>query len=134
MSKQQETITFGLHLTLEAYHCNKEILDDANKLYKLLDELPTFLEMHKMIKPYIVATEGNNLKDPGGWSGFVLIEESHISFHTFVKRKFVTLDIYSCKEFDINAAVEYIKKFFKSDDVEYNVEKRGLRYPAENID
>src|SRR3989344_3263678 len=99
---------------MDAYDCDKKVLDDANLLYKLLDELPTKLGMRKMIKPYIVSTEGNNAKDPGGWSGFVLIEESHISFHTFVKRGFVTIDIYSCKQFDTEIAVEYLKKFFKS--------------------
>lgn len=135
MAKQsKKTITFGLHLMVDAYDCDPKVLGDANLLYKLLDTLPTELKMRKMIKPYIVSTEGNNIKDPGGWSGFVLIEESHISFHTFVRRGFVTIDIYSCREFDTKAAIAYLKKFFKTKNVEYIVEKRGKKYPAENIE
>lgn len=131
---RKKTITFGMHLMIDAYNCNPKVLNDANLLYKLLDELPNKLGMRKMIKPYIVSTEGNNAKDPGGWSGFILIEESHLSFHTFVKRRFVTIDIYSCKEFNTTDAISYLKKFFKTKDLEIITEKRGTRYPAENID
>lgn len=135
MSKQsKKTITFGLHLMVDAYDCDQKVLANANLLYKLLDSLPTELGMRKMIKPYIVSTEGNNIKDPGGWSGFILIEESHISLHTFVKRGFVTIDVYSCKEFDIKIALKYLKKVFKTSNLEYIVEKRGKKYPAENIE
>lgn len=134
LRKNKKTIVFGLHLMVDAYNCNKKILNDANLLYKFLDDLPTTLGMRKMIKPYIVSTEGNNIKDPGGWSGFVLIEESHISFHTFVKRKFVTIDIYSCKEFDTKVAINYLKKLFTTKDMEVIIEQRGKKYPAENVD
>jgi S-adenosylmethionine decarboxylase len=89
--------------------------------------------MKPMIKPYIVRTPGNNAHDPGGWSGFILIEESHISFHTFVKRGFVTVDIYTCKSFDTDLAIKSLKKFFKTEKVETIVEVRGKNYPNENI-
>lgn len=125
---------FGKHLTLELYGCSPEVLNDATRLYKALDELPAKIKMTKLTLPYLVFTPGNNEKDPGGWSGFVIIMESHISLHTFVKRRFVTIDVYSCSDFDENIAVHYFKEIFRSDDAEYNVEVRGTRYPEENID
>lgn len=125
---------FGVHLMLEAYNCSPRMLRDANIAYKILDELPEKIHMTKMTLPYVVFTPGNDHKDPGGWSGFVIIQESHISLHTFVKRRFVTVDVYSCKEFDTKVTVEYLKKIFKTDEIEYKVEIRGKRYPQENID
>jgi S-adenosylmethionine decarboxylase len=125
--------SFGLHLMFDAYDCDPKVLDDANRLYDLLDSLPPHLKMRPMIKPYIVRTPGNGTHDPGGWSGFVLIEESHISFHTFVRRHFVTVDIYTCKSFDTDLAIKLLKKFFKTDKVETIVEVRGKKYPSENI-
>lgn len=125
---------FGPHLMLEAYNCPPEVLNDANLAYKILDELPEKIGMNKLIKPYVVFAEGNNSKDPGGWSGFVIIQESHISLHTFIKRRFVTIDVYSCKNFDTDFAIEYFKKAFKTNDVEFIIEQRGKRYPNENID
>src|ERR1700730_10959875 len=71
-----KNIPFGLHLMFDAYDCDPNVLDDANLLYDLLDNLPPKLGMRPMIKPYIVRTPGNDKRDPGGWSGFVLIEES----------------------------------------------------------
>jgi len=119
---------------LEAYNCPPEVLNDANLAYKILDELPEKIGMHKLIKPYVVFAEGNEKKDPGGWSGFVIIQESHVSLHTFIKRRFVTVDVYSCRDFDTDFAIEYFKKMFKTDDVDFVIEQRGKRYPEENID
>lgn len=132
MSKNPQ-IPFGLHLMFDAYDCDPQSLDDANLLYNLLEKLCKDLKMRPMIKPYIVRTPGNNKRDPGGWSGFILIEESHISFHTFVKRKFVTVDIYTCKNFDTALAVKGLKDFFKTNNTETIVEVRGKNYPPENL-
>ncbi len=55
----------------------------------------------------------------------VIIQESHIALHTFAKRGYVTLDVYSCKEFDTEVALQYFKDVFKSDDVEFKLETRG---------
>jgi S-adenosylmethionine decarboxylase len=124
---------FGLHFMLDMYKCDPDLLDDANYLYKVLDDLPNQINMKKMIKPYLVTTPGNGKKDPGGWSGFVMIEESHISLHTFVKREFVTIDVYSCRQFDTEKTLLFFKDRFKSDDVELYVQKRGMKYPSQNI-
>lgn len=133
-SKKQEFSPFGMHLMLDGYNCAKEPLADANVLYDLLDKLPEKIGMTKMTKPYLVSTEGNNEKDPGGWSGFVLIEESHVSIHTFIKRRFFTFDLYSCKEFDANLVITYLKKLFKTDDLDFEIEERGKKYPSGNLD
>jgi len=126
--------SFGLHLMLDAYNCSPDVLNDANVVYKILDELPAVIGMHKLIKPYVLHAEGNNAKDPGGWSGFVIIAESHISIHTFVKRRFITADVYSCKYFDAEKALAYFKNKFCTDDVEYYIQERGKKYPPQNID
>lgn len=131
--KISKDLPFGMHLMFDAYDCDPNVLDDANVLYDLLDGLPGKLGMKPMIKPYVVKTPGNDKRDPGGWSGFVLIEESHISFHTFVKKKFVTVDIYTCKAFDAKLAAKELKQFFKTDDAEIIVETRGKKYPSKNL-
>ena len=123
---------FGMHLMFDAYDCDPAVLNNSNLLYDFLDELPQKLKMRAMIKPYIVKTPGNNKHDPGGWSGFILIEESHISFHTFVKRGFVTVDIYTCKKFNSKVAISYLNNFFKTKEAEIIIEQRGKNYPEKN--
>lgn len=134
--KDTSTVKFGEHLIFDAYGCNPEKLGDMELCYDVINELVNMADMKKMTEPMLIKSEGNLVlggKDPGGFSGFVIIEESHISIHTFVKRGFVTIDLYSCKEFPSEGIVEYLKKTFESK--EENVVKldRGLKYPAENI-
>ncbi len=133
-SSSSKNPPFGMHLMLDGYDCDSKPLSDANVVYNLLDKLPEKIGMTKMTAPYVVFTEGNNERDPGGWSGFVLIEESHISIHTFVRRKFFTFDLYSCKEFDEKIVVKYLKSLFKTKDIEYTVEERGKKYPDKNLE
>lgn len=129
-----ENMPFGLHLTLDIYNCDPETLNDPNLVKKMLNELPEMLEMRKMMEPVVMFAQPNGKRDPGGYSGFVMIQESHISIHTFIKRRFVTADVYSCKEFDAEKAVGYFKNGFDTTDADVAIEKRGLRYPSEDID
>lgn len=132
--KKRKQAPFGIHLMLDIYNCSAEVLNDQNLVYDLLDSLPEKIGMRKLIKPHVVFAKANKIRDPGGWSGFVLIQESHVSLHTFIKRRFVTADVYSCKKFNTKKVMNYFKKVFKTKDIEFYVETRGKKYPTEDID
>ena len=69
--------------------------------------------MHAINEPVVVEVGPKNRKDPGGLSGFVMIAESHISFHTFPKRGFVTIDVYTCQnELDTDKLTREFTDFF----------------------
>ncbi|MFV0385583.1 S-adenosylmethionine decarboxylase, partial [Paracoccus sp. (in: a-proteobacteria)] len=73
-------------------------------------------------------------KDPGGLSGFVMIAESHISFHTFPGRGFVTIDLYTCQcDLDRDAVTSRLMDAFQLEDADIYVQERGLRYPVADI-
>lgn len=127
-----ETINFGEHFTLDGYGGDKELLNTESLVLQCLNELPEKLDMHKLADPVVYFAKGNNGKDPGGWSGFVVIEESHISIHTFPGRRFVSIDVYTCRNgMDCAFIEQYFKSAFKLTDTETNFLKRGTRYPAE---
>lgn len=129
-----DTMKFGVHMLFDGYNCDPEKLANKKFLTELLHELPEALKMHALLEPTVLEVGELNEKDPGGISGFVLIAESHISFHTFPKRGFVTADIYTCQdELDTKTAVNYLKKAFGTDDADISVTDRGVRYPANNI-
>jgi S-adenosylmethionine decarboxylase len=129
-----ETIQFGEHLTLDGYGGDLEALNSKERVYEFLDKLPGMLDMIKMGEPVLYHSEGNDLKDPGGWTGVVVIAESHISVHTFAKRGFVSADVYTCKNgMNNDLIIDFFKKQFKVEDVETHFIKRGVRYPAQNI-
>jgi S-adenosylmethionine decarboxylase len=84
--------------------------------------------MTKIMPPYVFTYHGA-VEDDWGVSGIVLIAESHISIHTFPDKGFVTLDIFSCRDFDIDAAIEYFSSVFHPESYDKQVLMRGREFP-----
>ncbi len=125
---------FGEHLTIDGYGGDKKKLNSKKIVLFCLKDLVQKIGMKMLAKPQVYLASGNNIKDPGGWSGFVIIEESHVSIHTFPERRFVSIDIYTCKNgLDKDMIINYFKKAFDLEDTETNFIKRGTRYPANNL-
>jgi S-adenosylmethionine decarboxylase len=132
--EKKETCNFGEHYMLDCYGGDYDRLNDKDLVMLALVELPHQLGMTRLSDPYVFEAQDNDIKDPGGWSGFVVIAESHISIHTFPARKFVSIDAYTCRN---GLDREFIKKYFTEifgiAEIEENFVKRGTRYPAQNI-
>lgn len=128
------TIHFGEHLMIDGYGGDENKLNDKELVLFCLNDLLDKTGMHPLSSPEVYFAKGNELKDPGGWTGFVVIEESHISIHTFPKRKFVSIDVYTCKNgLETDSIIKYFTEKFDLQDVETNFVKRGTRYPAHNL-
>jgi S-adenosylmethionine decarboxylase len=123
-------IGFGPHLMLDGYGCDKGKLQDLNLIYRILDELPSRIGMTKIMPPYVFKYGGLKPED-WGLSGFVLITESHISVHTFPEKSFVSVDVFSCRPFDLEFAGSYFKEAFGMEKVECNVLDRGTEFPKD---
>lgn len=125
---------FGEHFTIDGYNGNPLFLNDKNVIFSVLNDLPNILGMHPLSTPIVLEAPDNQIKDPGGFSGFVIIAESHISLHTFPKRKFISADVYTCRNgLDTGLVSEYFKKTFELENMEVNYIKRGLNYPSQNL-
>lgn len=120
---------FGEHLTIDGYGGSTEKLDSEKLVLQCLNELPEKLGMHKLSEPVVYRAPGNDKKDPGGWSGFVVIEESHISIHTFPGTKFLSADVYTCKNgMDNDFILSFFKSTFGLQEIEHNFITRGKKY------
>jgi S-adenosylmethionine decarboxylase len=125
---------FGLHLMFDGYDADPARLADADALARLLQDAPARLGMHAIAPAVVVSVGPMNAKDPGGVSGFVLIAESHISFHTFPARRFVTADVYTCRdEIDRPAVEALLAAAFGARRFDTFVQDRGLSYPLEDV-
>ena len=120
---------FGPHLLLEAYGSPREKLIDVGKISSLLDILPEKLEMTKIMPPYVFKYDGGEVKEDWGISGVVLIAESHIALHTFPEKEFFTLDIFSCKDFDVRFAVDFVLDILEPVHFDETVLTRGREFP-----
>jgi S-adenosylmethionine decarboxylase len=119
---------FGVHLMVDGYGCDRSALEDINLIYDFLDDYPARMEMTKIMPPYVFRYNGVVAED-WGISGFVLIAESHISIHTFPEKGYFSLDMFSCKPFDTEQAVEVLKQRFQMQKYEMKVLDRGQEFP-----
>lgn len=119
---------------IDGYRGNQKKLNNKKLVEKILSDLPRKLKMHIVMGPVVRFIKGNDKKDPGGYSGFVVIAESHISVHTFPARRFVSADVYTCTdELSKNFIIKYFKKSFDLKNMEINFVKRGTKYPLNDF-
>jgi S-adenosylmethionine decarboxylase len=98
-----------MHLIIDGYSSNQQILQDEVFLRQMLDSIPTLIGMTKISEPFVFRYVGDEPKE-WGISGFVFIAESHISFHTFVERSYINIDVFSCRNFDTKQAIKHFKE------------------------
>ena len=121
---------FGTHLMVDGYGGDEARLRDMDGLYRFLDEYPEKMGMTKIMPPYVFRYVGSKPED-WGLSGVVLIAESHISVHTFPDKGYVSVDFFSCKRFDTDAAAREVESVFKLKKLEINSIDRGREFPKD---
>ena len=132
---RQEPMThFGEHVTYDGYGCKPELLDSKTVVSEALIDLVDELGMTRLGGPEIYAAPANAIKDPGGWTGVVVLQESHISVHTFPARAFLSADVYTCQSgLDVELIRYFLQQRFRATDDEVNFLKRGTRYPTSDL-
>ena len=98
-------------LVVEGYP-TQAITDQQIKGY--LSRLSTEIDMHKLIDPV------THLSDQFGWAGWIHWETSGAHFYAWEQpRLFFSVDIYTCKAFDPQAATDFTKSFFNATEIVY---------------
>ena len=116
-----------MHLIVDGYGGDLKVMEDPDALLRFLDEYPDAIGMTKITPPQVYTYAGRKSED-NGLSGFVLIAESHISVHTFPGRKYINIDVFSCKEFDAEKALNELRATFSLETVRSWILDRGLEY------
>lgn len=119
---------FGPHLTIDASGCDRKKLVNQLAIYRLLNELPARIGMTKMTLPYVVEWLDKWATTPG-YSGFVMLAESHVSIHTFPDSDYVFIDIFSCRGFDVEKAKKLLLNAFGAKKATVNLVQRGMDFP-----
>jgi len=126
--------TFGVHMMLDGYDADPVRLADKALIAQLLHRIPAELGMHTIAPAQVVEVGPKNRKDPGGLSGVVMIAESHLSFHTFPARRFLTADLYTCQnDLETGRITLMLQEAFAIREVDVHVQRRGLRFPRANL-
>lgn len=99
------------HIIIDVHNITNSTLTDKVGLEKFLLELPSQIGMNILCGP--IVTHG--IPHNPGLSGFVLIDYSHISVHTFSQTKQALIDIFSCKKYDQKKVTQSVLNYFQVD-------------------
>ncbi|MBY0405727.1 MAG: S-adenosylmethionine decarboxylase, partial [Cyanobacteria bacterium] len=88
----------GPHLMLDCRQCNLDKISDQAYIFQMLNHLPEAIGMTKITQPYVFPYSGLVPEDEGV-TGFVVIAESHLSFHSFIQKDYFIIPTYILETF-----------------------------------
>ncbi|MGY6634963.1 MAG: S-adenosylmethionine decarboxylase [Alkalilacustris sp.] len=119
---------------LDIDHANPARLADPAGLDRVLAGVIAALGMHPIHETALGEVGPKNRKHSRGLSGFAMIAESHISIHTFPRRGFASMDIYTCKSgIDADLVLRLVREGLARVDIDFFRQPRGIRYPLANL-
>ena len=79
----------GRHILIEYYNCDREILKDHELIEKFMCEAAERANA-------TIVTSCFHRFNPWGVSGAVIIQESHLTIHTWPEYGYASVDLYTC--------------------------------------
>ncbi len=116
-----------MHLVIDGYGGNIDKMWDEDLVRNFLYDYPESLDMTRITEPNVLRYDAPKSED-SGVSGFVIIAESHISIHTFPRKDYINIDIFSCQAFNHEQALEDVKETFGLTEVKTWLLERGLEW------
>lgn len=112
--------TLGIHILLEVFGCNYDILNDVYKIEKIMTKSAEIAKVN-IIKSIF------HKFNPHGISGIIVIAESHFSIHTWPEYGYAAIDVFTCSAImDLEKAVKYLKENLKAKNIVRIDMKRGI--------
>ncbi len=93
---------------------NCQNINDPKVILKFIKELAKAINMKIIGGPIIAEGVPNN----PGWSAVAIVDFSHISVHTFTHSNEALIDVFSCREYNKDKALEVCQKFFATQKTE----------------
>ena len=102
---------FGWELIMDLYECNRDTISNEKEISRFARELCDIIDM----KPYgdpQTPYFGENQEDTKGYSLIQFIETSSIVGHFSESTGAAYINIFSCKEYDVELAENFTNEFF----------------------
>ena len=107
----------GKHLFIDADRENNLMYNSISSIYELMEEIIKKLLLRRLTPPFVIKGVESN----PGLTGFMIIDSSHISIHSFKNERKVAMDIYSCKDFEHEKILDFLKKKFGSENFQHSI-------------
>lgn len=117
----------GRHLLVEYGGCDRETLDDIERIEVLLRRAA------EEAGATVVAAVFHPFS-PQGITGVVVVEESHLSIHTWPEHGYAAVDFYTCGDCHPERAHEFLERELGATQSEVMVVERGREPPGASMD
>ncbi len=114
---------WGILTSIDLFECNPETLRSEKKIKEYLEKICRVIDA----KPWgeaVIVRFGEN-PDVYGFSAFQLIETSCVSGHFAEESDSIYIDIFSCKWYNSEDAVNFTREFFGAGGVKVSTVLRG---------
>lgn len=110
------------------YSPGKHVLLDfwgAKKITDIKFIENAFKEVADICNASILEIKLHSFGENSGITGVAILEESHMSIHTWPEINFCAIDVFMCGKCDASNAIEPLKKIFNPDKVKLKEYSRG---------
>ena len=97
-------------LLIEALYRRPNISQE--NVEQFLIELPAKLNLRIYSPPVVYSPGGQGKQENQGYDGFVALIDSGISIYVWENKKFLSVVVYTCKQFDVEAALQLTRDYF----------------------
>ncbi len=119
--------TLGRHILIEYYGCDEKIIENNALIEELMNEAA------RRSGATIVDSVFHYF-NPYGVSGAVIIEESHLTIHTWPEYQYASVDVYTCGDsVDPWIAANFLEKEFAAKKSESFEIPRGMADKIQNV-
>ena len=127
-SQTGKAAPFGFQLLLDLYECKEGACDDLGLCYAFLEQIVKVLRVQPQSPPFLFRTDAKRFPDKAGLSGWAPLVESGIQLHTLTVKNFISIDVYSCREFALEPGMEFARSSFAPKRIGHQFVERGLDY------
>jgi S-adenosylmethionine decarboxylase len=120
----RNVMPWGYHALFDCVSCPMEMATSEKNIREFINEIVSAINMKAYGEPMIAHFAAHDA-DAAGYSFCQMIETSNITGHFSDKTGDCYIDIFSCKEYDIDVAIGVIKDFFKPQEVKMRYFERG---------
>ena len=119
---------YGLHLMMRVSNVrNRAALSDGESINRFLVELVHELDMNVLAGPMVTEEAGEPQR--AGYSGVIILYESHAAIHTYSNLGEAFLDVFSCKPYDVTRVEGVMNRYFgEFEVVEQTTLGRGVHW------
>lgn len=114
-----------MHIIIDGHSASQELMANVQYMKEFLVGLAHAADMTVFAEPIVVDYPWPK-SDESALSAICFLGESGIMVHTYPEKNYIFLDLFSCKDFDVNRVFSFVKKAFILDAEKVLLLSRGV--------